>query len=451
MMDKSKKLKNYQRKDYSQLVKFPVEIIGRDGIVRRYSFEASVRLYQRRIASARLRYHDPDVAGAETGHCRSRITQLRRSYCEHYGWPAVQEEGTVGEFAGEVVAFLRRFLGEEEVDLELGNLGSEDGGHVWFVQQPDIDRRYLLYLYPFETNGPCAARESFFQLLRWVQATHGEEVERLIAFHHTADCGLVLTASGRQIEETADLADFFFLDHPGEGPFLPVGGNKDAFQRGIRALSVGDADGSMVHFEHAIAENPYRQKAHACVVAVTDYLERPQETEIATRAALHYFPKDPDLHYMQAVAHYKMRSPVLAHQALQETVRLQGETERSRALGLRIHIQQKNWLSALQGSLRPVDKPNDAVADLLRHRSIRRSLRWRRRFGSLALFCGISALSLALVLPSVSGVLLGAGLLNALFSRRFLPRKLAFDLAKSDRLLGLGLPENLLLEGVAER
>jgi hypothetical protein len=47
--------------------------------------------------------------------------------------------------------------------------------------------------------------------------------------------------------------------------------------------------------------------------------------------------------------------------------------------------------------------------------------------------------------------LLGAGLLNALFSRRFLPRKLAFDLAKSDRLLGLGLPENLLLEGVAER
>ena len=63
-MDKSKKLKRYQRKDYKHLVSFPVEIVGRDGVVRRYSFESSVRLYQRRIASSRLRYHDPEVAAA---------------------------------------------------------------------------------------------------------------------------------------------------------------------------------------------------------------------------------------------------------------------------------------------------------------------------------------------------------------------------------------------------
>ena len=51
-MEKARKLRRYNRKDYAQLVDFPVEIVGRDGKVRRYSFEESVRLYQRRIASA---------------------------------------------------------------------------------------------------------------------------------------------------------------------------------------------------------------------------------------------------------------------------------------------------------------------------------------------------------------------------------------------------------------
>ncbi len=38
-MDKSRKLRRYLKKDYRQLVDFPVEIVGRDGVVRRYTFE----------------------------------------------------------------------------------------------------------------------------------------------------------------------------------------------------------------------------------------------------------------------------------------------------------------------------------------------------------------------------------------------------------------------------
>ncbi len=71
-VDKVRKLRRYQRKDYSQLVDFPVEIVGRDGVVRRYSFEASVRLYQRRIALAPMRYEDQEVVDAEVQHCRKR-------------------------------------------------------------------------------------------------------------------------------------------------------------------------------------------------------------------------------------------------------------------------------------------------------------------------------------------------------------------------------------------
>ena len=67
-MDKDWKLQRYGRKDYTDVVEFPVEIVGRDGVVRRYSFEDSVRLYQRRITFAPLRYRDTDLVDAEVGH-----------------------------------------------------------------------------------------------------------------------------------------------------------------------------------------------------------------------------------------------------------------------------------------------------------------------------------------------------------------------------------------------
>ena len=114
-MDKGRKLRRYSRKEYSQVVDFPVEIVGRDGVVRRYTFEESVRLYQRRIASAGMRYDDGEVVKAEVRHCRRRIEQLRKSYFARYGWSALQAPGSAGhldgEQAGEVAAFLRRCFG----------------------------------------------------------------------------------------------------------------------------------------------------------------------------------------------------------------------------------------------------------------------------------------------------------------------------------------------------
>jgi hypothetical protein len=450
-MDKFKKLKRYQRKDYTQIVQFPVEIIGRDGLVRRYSFEASVRLYQRRIASAPLRYHDPDIAGAETGHCRSRIAQLRRSFCDHYGWPGVKEDQTVGEFAGELVAFLRRFLGEGEVDLKLGSVGSGDPGSIWFVEQPELGRTYLLYLFQFESNGPCPEREAFFQLLRLVQGEKGDEVEHLTAFHHTADCGLVLTAAGKQSNEELGYAEFFFGEHVVEGPYAPPEEARDAFQRGLRALSVGDANGSLVHFEHAIAENPYRHRAHACVVAITDYLDRPRETAIATRAALHYFPENADLLFMQAVAFYKMDALDAAGQSLQASLGKRPECERARALQLRIALAKGHQKEARRLTELSPENANESVADLMRTKAIGRVLRWRQRTALGAVFMALMSLGTMASSPAASALLAGLGLSLVGLAQVVLPRKLSLYLLESQRFLGLGLPENLLLEGAVER
>ena len=47
----------------------PVEIVGRDGVTRRYTFEDAIRLYQRRVTFAPIRYRDAELVGDQPqGH-----------------------------------------------------------------------------------------------------------------------------------------------------------------------------------------------------------------------------------------------------------------------------------------------------------------------------------------------------------------------------------------------
>ena len=173
-MDKGRKLKRYGRKDYSQLVEFPVEIIGRDGVVRRYNFEQSVQLYQRRIASAGMRYSDASVVHAEVGHCRQRIQQLRRSYFVRHGWPALEQLDVFTQtgpgLAADLASFLRRTLvgsKETEVSLSLSCLPSQGVKSTIFIQrskneQPD-DQHFLVYMFCLTATEGCVHRAKFFE------------------------------------------------------------------------------------------------------------------------------------------------------------------------------------------------------------------------------------------------------------------------------------------------
>jgi tetratricopeptide (TPR) repeat protein len=311
-MDKVRRLKRYQRKDYSQVVDFPVEIVGRDGVVRRYSFEASVRLYQRRIALAPMRYEDDDVEEAEVQHCRKRIEQLRQSYLKRYGWSAIQgadEESSIGgEFAGEVAAFLRRYFGDP-AELDAVHVKFvDDGSHhrLFFVNQPTMEDSYLLYLYRFNNHGGCEGRESFFKLLRIVQAAEGQRVERLMAFHHTADCGLVLTGVG----ESRGPALLPQLDEgESEGTDLPhfLGGREldENTKQAMKHLGEGDLEGALRAFDMAVLANAFNRQAYVGVAVLADVLGKPQEAQAAARMALHYFPGDPTFRYHLGLALFR--------------------------------------------------------------------------------------------------------------------------------------------------
>ena len=311
-MDKVRKLKRYQRKDYSQVVDFPVEIVGRDGVVRRYSFEASVRLYQRRIALAPMRYEDREVVDAEVQHCRKRIEQLRHSYFKRYGWSNIQgaeQEGNLGsEFAGEVAAFLRRYFGEPgELDAVKVQF-VDDGSHhrLFYVAQPTLEESFLLYLYRFKHHGGCEGREAFFQLLRVVQAAEGENVERLLAFHHTADYGLVLTGVAEN-RTSMPLTQVEADSHDGYSPphYFTAREPDAHVAEALRRLGEGELEGALVEFEQAVAINAFNRRAYVGVAVLADVLGRPEDVEVAARMALHYFPDDPTFRYHLGLALFR--------------------------------------------------------------------------------------------------------------------------------------------------
>ncbi len=324
-MDKALKLRRYGRKDYTLLVDFPVEIVGRDGVVRRYSFEESVRLYQRRIASAPSRYTDAEVADAEVAHCRRRIEQLRRSYFARYGWFEIHtppggrpvEEG----LAGEVAAFLRRCAEGTDLDPEsfrITLLGEGDC-HIFYVERTGEQELpagpFLLYLYRFNDGEQGAARDAFFSFLKILQGVRqvGEGVETLVAFHHTADCGLVLT--GRPGDAEVRPAGMLDLP-PMDGLLMEDGRPEDPAREATQLLRLGRRREALESFLSLYQQNPWRRSAAVSAAAVADALGLFRDAETVSVMASRYFPDDADVSYQLALSRLRLGDVPGVEQAL---------------------------------------------------------------------------------------------------------------------------------------
>ena len=320
-MGRSRKLRRYTRKDYDQVVDFPVEIVGRDGLVRRYSFEESVLLYQRRIASAAERYTDRDVVRAEVEHCQQRIRQLRKSYFSHFGWSAarvVDSPGmAAGDFAGEVVAFIRRVLptdASQPGGIELAFVADEEHRQLYFVREDgtaDSPKRWLLYVYRFEGRGDSRARDAFFSFLKVLRDVRqaGEDVEHVAGFHHGADCGLVLTTTG------ADRGDGPRVDglapHAGDAPIgTPastdwmelVDVRDDPLRQGMLLLRRGRRGDALRCFVVAYETNHFRRSAYIGTMVVADQIGAHEEALTAALMGSRYFPDDPLMHFHLTIA-----------------------------------------------------------------------------------------------------------------------------------------------------
>lgn len=411
-MDKGRKLRRYTRKDYSQLVEFPVEIVGRDGVVRRYSFEESVQLYQRRIASANLRYADSEVVRAEVRHCEQRIRQLRKSYFTRFGWSAarvVDSPGmAAGDFAGEVVAFLRRVVDldtPEDADLELAFVEDEEHRQLYFVRRPDDaadQRRWLLYLYRFDGPGASPARDAFFGFLKMLQGVHnaGDGVEHHAGFHHSADCGLVLTSSvaspSRGVPE----------DFEEPAPWMElVEVRDDPLRHGMMLLRRGRREDALRCFVAAYEDNHFRRAGYVGAVVVADQLGAHADAETAALMGSRYFSDDALMHYHLAIARLRLGDPRAAEAAARMRA-VAGDTFAAEALDALVALRAGDLDAGRRHLHRARVRAGDADADLAGALRVVRALLAGR---DLTRLTGAGLIAAGLVL-ALGGTLAAVGL-----------------------------------------
>ena len=270
------KLQRYKTKDYTLCVDFPVEIIGKDGIVRHYSFEESVSLYQRRIRVAQMKSMIDQIKEAEIDHCTKRIAQLRRSFYTRYGWEAFifQEEtpeAIPNEILGELSAYFRRRFGcgihTQRATLTLLDMNED----LTTISVSWERSQFLLYV-PLTKLG-------------------SQNIKDIFSIHQNTD-------HSENILDIIENEDFFFvLTSLDPNTIIPnfdsnAETQSHSFLEAIQAIHSGNLLEAMGHFILAIDENPYQRGAYWGGAILAEQLRAHGENEIILTMAQHYFPKD---------------------------------------------------------------------------------------------------------------------------------------------------------------
>jgi Flp pilus assembly protein TadD len=302
------KKQRYKSKDYTEIVEFPVELVDRDGVVRRYSYQESLRVYNRRIASAKWRYTDESVVEVEVDHCEKRIDQLRRSYlhrCKNLGAELAGDRRTGVQFVlGEGLALLHEQLGQplfgglvanQENHLDIVGVAEDDNPAVYQVTDTRKGASFLLYV--FVKGDDDALYQTHLKSLSCVEvATHeqlmvsreGETADFLLTRRLAADEQAWLEdaeVSGQLSEMAASRAaarDDESAPPPGAVEF-------SAGLAHLRKRQLGEA---IRYFKEALDHNPYHREAYLALCTLLDTVGSVEEGEMYTALAVAYLPND---------------------------------------------------------------------------------------------------------------------------------------------------------------
>ena len=291
-MDKQDKLRRYSHKDYSDLVRFPVEIVGRDSVVRRYPYEDAVRLYQRRVAFAGLRYRDRDVVDAEVLHCNRRIDQLRSSYFYFFGWarPADSEhpDTILRGYAGDVTAFLARTFrvaGRLPMRLELVAQSSEWTSE-WMVLPEGASSAFRLEVHVFPPSALEGSREQFLASVDRIREESGEWVTA----HNSADCGIILSGDSEQFEDA--VTQMSLVAESREGP--------SSWELALDEVRLGQYRAALARLRKLVEDYPRNRRAYILGAVLALALARKTTALEFTALGRLYFPDDSDINLLFA-------------------------------------------------------------------------------------------------------------------------------------------------------
>ena len=386
-----------QSKDYSHFVDFPVEIIGRDGVIREYTFEQSIRLYQYRIRNARLRFQEPSRLKCEIDHCTKRIAQLRRSFFARYAWESFQCIGGNAErlspnIAGEIAAYLRRKFGAgvERQPIVLNSLIDEVASPTEtvisfsFVVEPNP---HLLLLHVFNST---SAFNQYTQSLE--QTPESLMLEKIWDSYSVGDIHIVLASD-------APKESFMVRQKQHE----ITGKSHQLLRRGYESLLKGHSTDALDMFITVYEQNPFSRGAYWGAAIVADQLRVYAETEFALVMGVNHFPQDSGLQLRLAASYVRRNAPETSKQ-LHIARQLNGDVPLLRFIELVSQVQN--------GSLRnPISRLKELDSELKRYPGVRRTHRWLVQKLKQRLINTTITLS-ALAIALVSGILQPAIILN---------------------------------------
>lgn len=296
-MTKERKLHRYRRKDYDDFVAFPVEIVGRDGVVRRYDFEASVRLYERRASVAEVRFHDADLARAEVAHCHARIAQLRRSYLHHEGWDGSGEgPRAVSEaLAAHAASLLHRTVrAPGRLDVSFSALQGSAGVWRWAVSIDGLRPAGGLLLEAISrTDDEGAAADARRQLDLALAGRMGGDAERLIAETRAQEWTIRLTGRADDVALLAAVA-----------PAARGEGAPGVWEEIVDLVRRGDLPTAYLRCRWLAQRRPWHRDAYALGAQLALGLGRPGDAEDLAYVGLCHLPDDPELWLARARARW---------------------------------------------------------------------------------------------------------------------------------------------------
>jgi len=323
--EREQKLQSYSRKDYSEEIDFPVELVDRDGVVRRYTYEESLAVYHRRIQSAPWRHGDESLVQAEVGHCIRRITQIKESYNTRQKdgrvAPSSNPRAALGPGFRVLMGYYRKVLERRDLVLtehflpQVQLLEDSSSCRIYHVGFGRGGGGHLFTVYPFGQGQAAHGRSPFLAAQAALRSViQGVDVERLLLAEESDRAGYLLTGTSdlppglrdfceviQQAGTLEELPSLVDTGVPARGSSKATAPGQEAYEEGLMAVQEERLEDAIFEFITSVEANPYHRESFLLLLALLDGAGRYDEAKLYGDLAERSLPEDGLVAYRQGI------------------------------------------------------------------------------------------------------------------------------------------------------
>ena len=430
--ERKQRLQSYSRKDYSEEIDFPVELVDRDGVVRRYTYEESLAVYHRRIQSAPWRHVDDSLIQAEVDHCARRIAQIKQSYhvLQEDGRvaPSSNPRATLGPGFPVLMGYYQKVLERRELAItdhflpQVQLLQDSSSCRIYHVGFGRGGGGHLFTVYPFGQGHSAHGRASFLEAKTSLRSVvQGQDVERLLLAEESERAGYILTGTSELppglrdfcavIQRSETLGDLPTLSDEGVPKGAGAGSiapGQAAYEAGLVAIQDDRVDEAIAHFITGVEENPYHRESYLLLLALLDGAGRYAEGRLYGDLAERNLPDDGLVAYRQGIASVRQGDLKAALVYFDRAAEIAGTLYQPHFFGAHVRLVQGGDLEDVAQRLRrAVDlaeawpQVEDSLRAVERCIVVRKVLRGTAAVGALLSLIALQALSPLAAIPLV--------------------------------------------------